>query len=217
MDQIWHRSEVFYRDLLKTASSMLRRQIARNFRPFERYAGNRESLALDVVIETIERVKDLERSRGPASNLLGRCYRVMYYVICDEAHKLWNVPKPQFIEDMREGETEKIGAHDLDLDAIIWKQFLEKLRRFINEELPRHYEEARDEAFGETQNQHYNDPQFLPCAIARLSSKPAREAWKPFEGKPGGSWQNMEKLYTRWRKILRAKLMRLGWEVAVLG
>lgn len=217
MDQIWHRSEVFYRDLLKTARKMLRRQIARNFLPVERYADTSESLALDVVIKTIEIVKGLERSRGPASNLLGRCYRVMYYVICDKAHELWDVPRTQLIDDMRDAETEEMGAHDPDLDAVIWKEFLEALRRFINEELPRHYAEARDEAFRETQNPHYNDPQFLPCAIARLNGKPAREAWKPFEGNSGGSWQNIEKLYTRWRKILGAKLMRLGWKAAVLG
>jgi hypothetical protein len=216
MSQIWHHSEVVYRELLKIARAMLWRQVRRGALAIERYEDDIHSLALEVVIEMIERVLKLEQTRGPAANLMGRCYRVMYHVTQEKARDIWALPKTSDLDDFVDRETAVLYAGpDPSIETVLHGAALAELQRFVELELPSLYREAVDEVFADKANPLYQRPEFLPCAIDRLNGKPVREAWEAFSGLGGGSCKNMEKLYQAWRLVLRSRLKAIGRQAEI--
>jgi hypothetical protein len=215
MSQMWYSNETVFAELLKIAQTMLRRRIMANSIPIERYGDTLPSLAVDVVIATIERMLELEQET-PTANLKARCYGVMYYIVLEHANRLWKQPKIDFMDDdvpepvgqpLPPSAYGSIESMDQQMDRAELRQLLSTL--------PRVFEQAAYELFQERNSELVTKPAFLECAIARLGGSTARESWKPFEGLKGGSWQNMEKLYGAWREILRRRLRAVGAESLV--
>jgi hypothetical protein len=212
MSQIWYSSEIVYEELLKIAKTMLWRRMRDNSIAIERFGDTLPQLAIDVVVATIERMLELEQ-REPTTNLMARCYRVMYFIVREQANRLWKQPRIDFTgEELPEPAGGPAAAGDRSIESVIDRIAFDELQQLVSTTLPRLYEETVEELYNKTRKELVRRPEFLRCVKDRLNGNTARGSWKPFADVEGGSWQNMEKLYVSFRETLRRRLKPLGAE-----
>ena len=205
--------EALYRELSRMADRLLRFHIARNSFPRDLYGDDTKSLLVEIVVDTIERLQKIEATKGPSPNVLGRCYLIMNNVILEKAKDLWTTLKAVGRQETDERRLAQVP--DLSSNEMEKRIALEQLQLFVRYSLPAVYEEVRTQLYQETGNKIFADSDFLPGALTRLNGTSARAAWKAFQERDGGSWQNVEKLYLMWRRALAQRLITLGWTGAI--